>query len=126
MNRQYSSCSYCGSAVDEQHVSLEMWFGDKLVVFEGVPCGVCDNCGEEYFSADIQDKLISLTKKPHKKSMTVPVYQFSDPLTIAKSAAKQKRKEAAFDDTEPELHIVSDDELTDLMETNLEDWEEEK
>ena len=122
----YSSCSYCGGAVDEQHVRLEMWFGESLVVFENVPAGVCDNCGEEYFRADVQDKMTALMKTAPKKRMQVPVYSFSDPLTVAKTLAAQKKKarERAAE-TEKEVHIATDEEISELFETDIEDWEEQ-
>lgn len=119
----YSSCSYCGSAVDEQHVRLEMWFGESLVVFENVPAGVCDNCGEEYFHADIQDKMTALMKTAAKKHMKVPVYSFSDPLTVAKAQAAQKKKaKERSAETEKEVQLASEDEISELMETDLEEW----
>jgi len=123
----YSSCSYCGCTVEEQHVRIEMWFGDSLTVFEHVPAGVCEHCGEEYFRADIQDKLIALTKTPAKKTMNVPVYSFSDPLTVAKAAAKRKKKEELIqDDRENDVpQIATDEELANMLETNLEEWEDE-
>ena len=123
-SRTYSSCSYCGCAVDEQHVRIEMWFGESLVVFEHVPAGVCSNCGEEYFAADIQDKMLTMIKTPAKKTMEVPVYSFSDPLTIAKVAARRKKQEKEEPDSEPEEHLVSDDEIAELLESNPEDWDD--
>jgi YgiT-type zinc finger domain-containing protein len=122
---QYSSCSYCGSAVDEQHVRIEMWFGDSLVVFEHVPAGVCNNCGEEYFAADTQDKMLSLISTPAKKHMQVPVYSFSDPLTIAKAAASRKKKEREESDREPEQHLVSDEDIAEMFESSPEEWDEQ-
>jgi YgiT-type zinc finger domain-containing protein len=121
--RRYSSCSYCGSAVNEQHVRLEMWFGDTLVIFEHVPAGVCDNCGEEYFRADIQDKMIALARTPAAKRIEVPVYSFSDPLSVAKAQAAQKKREKERDaEDSATMPLASDDELANLTDTDLEDW----
>jgi YgiT-type zinc finger domain-containing protein len=122
-HRHYSSCSYCSCAVDEQHVRVEMWFGDTLVVFENVPAGVCDNCGEEYILADIQDKMIALSKSPPARTMTVPVFSFADPLAVAKAAARQKKKEAEQENDQG-FQVASDEELSDLMETDLTDWDD--
>jgi YgiT-type zinc finger domain-containing protein len=125
-HRHYSSCSYCGSAVDEQHIRVETWFGETLIVFEHVPAGVCDNCGEEYLLADIQDKMIALSKSEARRTLTVPVYSFSDPLSVARTAAKQKKKEEEKeqDVDDSSFQMASDEELSELMETDLTEWEE--
>jgi YgiT-type zinc finger domain-containing protein len=126
-HRHYSSCSYCGSSVDEQHIRVEMWFGDTLTVFENVPAGVCDNCGEEYILADIQDKMIALSKTDPIRKLAVPVYSFADPLTVAKAAARSKKREEEREQEAPEdsaYQLASDEELSDLMETDIVDWEE--
>lgn len=126
-HRHYSSCSYCSCAVDEQHVRVEMWFGDTLVVFDNVPAGVCDNCGEEYILADIQDKMIALSKSPPARTLSVPVYSFADPLAVAKAAARQKKKDQEHDDEAADdggFQVATDEELSDLMETDLSEWED--
>ncbi len=126
MTRRYSSCSYCGSSVDERHVRMELWIGDSLVVFEDVPAGVCSQCGEEYISADIQDKMFALSKTPAKKKMEVPVYLFTDPLSVAKAVAKRKKKLAQEDVKEEEdIRGPSDEELAQLLDTDFGEWEED-
>ena len=50
---KYANCSFCGGKVKEEIISTEFWWGDKLVAFENVPAGVCEKCGEEYFSAKV-------------------------------------------------------------------------
>ncbi len=124
MIRQYSSCTYCGSTVEERHVRVEMWFGDSMVIFEDVPAGVCNNCGEEYFGADIQDKMFSLHKKKPKKVIEVPVYTFSDPLTVAKAHAHRKKTSGDADRDSDPTHYATDEDIKGLMETDLEDWDE--
>ena len=124
--RQYSSCAYCGSMVTEQHIRMEIWYGDSLLMFEHVPAGVCDNCGEEYLRPDVQDRMIALAKGPPKKVVEVPVYAYSDILTVAKAAAKKKKQDLkeADNQIDPEVLLASDEELSQLMETDLEDWSE--
>ena len=126
--RQYSSCSYCSSGVEERHVRIEMWVGDSLVVFENVPAGVCDHCGEEYIRADVQEKMVGLTKTPSKKTLQVPVYQFSDPLTAAKAAAKAKKRDTqkAVDVAERDdsAQYASEEEISELLEMNFEEGDD--
>ncbi|MBI5647034.1 MAG: type II toxin-antitoxin system MqsA family antitoxin [Ignavibacteriae bacterium] len=128
-SRRYSSCSYCGSAVEERHIRVETWIGDTLTVFEDVPAGVCSHCGEEYLGADTQEKMFALTKSAPRRTMDVPVYGFTDPLTVAKAAAKRKGQqpsERAFDaaDEESDVPLTSDEEISKLMETDFEEWED--
>ena len=120
---RYSSCAYCGSNVTEQHVRMEMWYGDQLLVFEHVPTGVCDICGEEYLRPDVQDRMIALAKTSPKSTMTVPVY----PFTEMRQDSKNKSKRTAIENSrmsEPEILIATDEEISNLMETDLEDWDE--
>ena len=120
---RYSSCAYCGSTVAEQHVRMEMWYGDQLLVFEHVPTGVCDICGEEYLRPDVQDRMIALAKTSPKSTMTVPVY----PFTEMRQDSKNKSKRTAIENSrmsEPEILIATDEEISNLMETDLEDWDE--
>ena len=126
--RPYSSCSYCGSSVEERHVRIEMRVGDTLVVFENVPAGVCDHCGEEYIRADVQEKMVALSKTPVKKTIEVPVYQFTDPLTVAKATAKAKKREHArsvdIEDHDTAVQFASEEEIADLLEMNFDESEE--
>ncbi len=125
MQRKYSSCSYCSGSVLERHVVVEAWFGDKLVVFEDVPAGVCENCGEEYFSADVQKQMLTIMKQPPKKKMEVPVFRFADSLTVAKTSAKRKLEQAQdAEDREEEIQIATDDELDNLLQAEMSDWDD--
>jgi YgiT-type zinc finger domain-containing protein len=124
MERKYSSCSYCSGSVLERHVTVEAWFGDRLVLFEDVPAGVCENCGEEYFAADIQKQMMTLMQQPPKKTIEVPLYRFADALTVAKSNARRKNEQARdAEDKEDEIHIATDDEVDTLLQANTDDWE---
>jgi YgiT-type zinc finger domain-containing protein len=120
---RYSSCAYCGSNVSEQHVRMEMWYGDKLIVFEHVPTGVCDICGEEYLRPDVQDRMIALANTPSKSTISVPVYPFTEAQAVAKRKASQK---TVLDTSisEPEILIATDEEISNLMETDLEEWDD--
>lgn len=132
--RRYSSCSYCGGGVEEHHIPVEMRFGDSLVLYEHVPAGVCEKCGEEYLLADIQDKMIEMAQHKPDKLVQVSVYSFSDPLSVAKAEAKHKRREQdkvvdqGTDDLN--LKLASDEEISQLLEsdqlseTDLMDWED--
>jgi YgiT-type zinc finger domain-containing protein len=119
--QRYSSCAYCGSNVTEQLVRMDMWFGDQLLIFEHVPTGVCDICGEEYLRPDVQDRMIALAHMPPKSTIQVPVHAFSE----GDGKQKSKRGPAREIQTrEPDVLLATDDELSQLMETDLEEWED--
>jgi YgiT-type zinc finger domain-containing protein len=128
--RRYSTCSYCGGGVEEHHIPVEMRLGDMLVLFEHVPAGVCDKCGEEYLLADIQDKMFEMAKAEPDRILQVKVYSFSDPLSVAKAEAKHKRreqeKEAEPSAEDADLHLATDEEIAglELMDTDLKDWDD--
>jgi YgiT-type zinc finger domain-containing protein len=128
--RRYSSCSYCGGTVEEHHIPVEMRLGDALVIFEHVPAGVCDKCGEEFLLADIQDKMIEMAKAEPDRVLQVKVYSFSDPLSVAKAEAKHKRREqdkvAEQTSDDDDIHLASDEEIATLeyMDTDTGDWDD--
>jgi len=46
-------CEYCEGIVREKHVDREAFKHRKgFVILEGVSVGVCDKCGNRYYSAD--------------------------------------------------------------------------
>ena len=126
--RRYTSCSYCGSAVEERHIRIETWIGDTLVIFEDVPAGVCDHCGEEFLGADTQEKMFALVKTPPKKTVQIPVYGFTDPLTVAKAAAKQNKQDVERllepQEDDGDAQLTTDDEISELLQGNFEEWDE--
>jgi YgiT-type zinc finger domain-containing protein len=74
----YANCSICGGKVVERHVQTEFWWGDDLMIFENVPAGVCENCGEQYFKGEIYDKITRMAEEKTnvKREIKVPVKEF--------------------------------------------------
>ncbi|MDH7516370.1 MAG: type II toxin-antitoxin system MqsA family antitoxin [Bacteroidota bacterium] len=126
MTRRYSSCSYCGGAVEERHIRVEVWFGESLVIFEDVPAGVCGQCGEEYIAADIQDKMFALSKTRPSKKLVVPVYTFGDPKAVEKAETKRRKHVEPFDDIDGrDIRLPTDDELASLLGDGFEEVDED-
>ena len=47
-------CEYCEGTVQNRFVKREVFkHRDGFVILENVPIGVCDRCGNRYYSADI-------------------------------------------------------------------------
>ena len=51
MSRTYSKC--CGGEVEEQYLSRELRWQDKWCILEGVPAGVCQQCGEKFLQPEV-------------------------------------------------------------------------
>jgi len=77
--KEMADCSFCGGKVKEEIISTDFWWGNKLVAFENVPAGVCEKCGEEYFSAEVYQEMVNLAKSEEKpkREVVVPVWDFA-------------------------------------------------
>jgi YgiT-type zinc finger domain-containing protein len=77
---KYGDCSFCGGKVKEKPVELDYRYKGQLFIFENVPVGVCQQCGEKYLTAEIAKKIeqrIMSNRKWHK-TVRVPVENFSE------------------------------------------------
>lgn len=76
MRRKYHQCHFCKGKVSEQKVTVDYRWGDDLMtVIKNVPVGVCAECGEKYFKADVvkaMEKTARSRRKP-KDFIQVPV-----------------------------------------------------
>ena len=77
---QYGDCSFCGGQVRSEIVELDYRYKGKLYVFQGVPAGVCQQCGEKYLVAPVAQEIERKIQAKEKWSRTisVPVAVFSD------------------------------------------------
>jgi len=48
---KYGDCSFCGGEVKGDKVELDYRYKGDLFVFQNVPAGVCQQCGEKYLTA---------------------------------------------------------------------------
>ncbi|MEE4359581.1 MAG: type II toxin-antitoxin system MqsA family antitoxin [Desulfococcaceae bacterium] len=80
MSRIYHNCHLCGGKVSERNIRHDYHWGNELIaIIENVPAGVCENCGEPYFKADVvkeMERLVRSQEKP-KKMITVPCREFA-------------------------------------------------
>ena len=47
------SCEYCGGPIAEKRVTVHRKVRGKYVLIEGVPAGVCGQCGTRYYAANV-------------------------------------------------------------------------
>ena len=72
---KYGDCSFCGGEVKEEKVELDYRYQGKLFIFQNVPGGVCQQCGEKYLLAKVAKEIEHRiqTKKKWDKTTPVPV-----------------------------------------------------
>jgi YgiT-type zinc finger domain-containing protein len=72
---EYGDCSFCGGEVKEDKVELDYRYQGKLFIFQNVPAGVCQQCGEEYLPAKVAKEIERRiqTKEKWDKTVLIPV-----------------------------------------------------
>lgn len=53
MKYEYEDCYYCGGEVKEELTELDYRYKGKLFIFQDVPAGLCQQCGEKYLVSSI-------------------------------------------------------------------------
>ena len=77
MSHNYGDCYFCGGKVVERIVELEYRWKGRLYLIEGVPAGVCQQCGEKYFTAHVSEAIDrSIEAKEIKRTISVPVMEY--------------------------------------------------
>lgn len=80
----YGDCSFCGGEVKEKRLELDYRYKSKLYIFQNVPVGVCQQCGEKYLTAEVAKKIEHRiqTKEKWDKTITVPVDVFTEGVAV--------------------------------------------
>lgn len=77
----YGECHICGERMEEKHVKQDFWIKGKLIVIEGVPTGVCPQCGEKVVKADVGQSIAAvlgnMKRLRRAHTITVPVIRFA-------------------------------------------------
>jgi YgiT-type zinc finger domain-containing protein len=81
---KYGDCSFCGGEVKKDKVELEYRYQGKLFIFQNVPVGVCQQCGEKYLSAKVGKEIEHRIKTKEKwdKTISVPVDVLPEELAV--------------------------------------------
>ena len=83
MKHNYGDCYYCGGEVKEKVIQIEHRWKGKLYLIDKVPVGVCQQCGEKYFTASVSKEIDRLVKTEGiKRIERVPVKEFADILGL--------------------------------------------
>ena len=72
-------CVYCGGALKEATVDYVEKIDNYVIVIKNVPCKKCNQCGEEYFSTPVAQKIESILDGVQKISsvITITVIDYS-------------------------------------------------
>ena len=77
----YGQCHICGTPMEEKSIKQGFWIKGRLLVIEGVPAGVCPQCGEKVVNADVGRRLSVLDEDPKQmrkaRTISVPVMRFA-------------------------------------------------
>ena len=74
MKHDYGDCYSCGGKVVERVVELEFRWKGQLYILEDVPVGICQQCGEKYFTAEVSEAIDRAVESGEVKRMaSVPV-----------------------------------------------------
>ena len=81
---KYGDCSFCGGEVKQGKVELDYRYQGKLFIFQNVPAGVCQQCGERYLTAKVSKEIEHRirTKQIWDKTITVPVDLLSEETVV--------------------------------------------
>lgn len=78
----YGDCHVCGARMVGRRVLQEFWVKGKLMVIEGVPAGVCPQCGEKVVTAEVGRSIAGLVGRSRRlrkrRTMSVPVVRFTE------------------------------------------------
>ena len=81
---KYGDCSFCGGEVKEERVELDYRYKGNLFVFQNVPAGVCQQCGEKYLPAKVAKAIEHRihSKEKWDKTISVPVDVFPEKMAV--------------------------------------------
>jgi YgiT-type zinc finger domain-containing protein len=77
--KQMNRCSICSGNIVDKKINVERWWQGRLIIIEGVPAHVCEQCGETYFDADIaleMERINQAVTVPGERLINVPVRPF--------------------------------------------------
>ena len=71
-------CAICRhGALEGGSVTVVLERGEATVIFKGVPARVCDNCGEEFVSAEVNESLLRRAEEALERGATLEMLRFA-------------------------------------------------
>lgn len=69
----YGDCIYCGGEVIERVERVDYRIHGQLHILEGVPTGVCLQCGEQFFTAETAKRMEHAVENATGSIQVVPI-----------------------------------------------------
>ena len=66
-------CEYCRGDIFQKPPTVNHWYEDKLVIIKNMPVGVCNQCGERYFEAEVLGQLDFLAQNSESAQEKISV-----------------------------------------------------
>lgn len=66
-------CVYCGGSLKESTTDFVEKIDNYVIVIKNIPCEKCTQCGEDYFSNDVAEKIESILNSIQKVSSEITV-----------------------------------------------------
>ena len=66
MSHNYGDCYFCGGEIVERVIELEYRRKGRLYIIERVPVGICQQCGEKYFTAQVSEAIDRILSYPNR------------------------------------------------------------
>ncbi len=71
-------CAICRhGSLEEGAVTVVLERGDSTVIFKEVPARVCDNCGEELVSAEVNESLLRRAEEALNRGATLELLRYA-------------------------------------------------
>ncbi|MBI5559312.1 MAG: type II toxin-antitoxin system MqsA family antitoxin [Deltaproteobacteria bacterium] len=71
-------CAICKNGNTEEGITtIVLEQNDLTLVFKNVPAEVCNNCGEEYISADVNRAVLQHARKEKKRGVKLELLDFA-------------------------------------------------
>ncbi len=71
-------CAICQNGVTaEGYVTIVLERDQTTLVFKRVPAQICDNCGEEYISAEVNKVLLSRAREELRRGVVLEMLNFA-------------------------------------------------
>ncbi len=71
-------CTICRNGNTEKGFTTVVLERDKtILIFKRVPANICNNCGEEYISSNVNRKLLNFARDEKNRGITLELLEFA-------------------------------------------------
>ncbi len=71
-------CVICRHGIlEDGSATVVLERGEATLIFKDVPARVCDNCGEEFVSAEVNESLLRRAEEALKRGTTLEMLRFA-------------------------------------------------